>query len=308
MTTRSAAREAATNTGAAAAVTALAVAYPALTTWYFWADWFRFLDFGGPMTSTPAGLLIPFGVDGYATVLSPWRIVAAGVTAFLLGRSARKLWRRESDGPALSLLTLWGVLLPQLFWYTEFSADWRSGRGLGTIVLAAFATVVLPTALLVRGKASALGGWGKLAMAKGRLLAATAGLGWTALAAMTFLDHSDAFSNVGGAMMAGLATLPLAALGMVGLWRQRTWGLMAAGGAVAALGAMFFGMGDAAYAASGRAMDWFAAAPALHPGVLALAPMAVLTAILAPFVVGMARTVAGAPLASASASAASYDA
>ena len=52
----------------------------------------------------------------------------------LLGVSALRLSRGQSGARALSLFTLWGVLLPQALWFTEFAVDWNNGQQPGDFI------------------------------------------------------------------------------------------------------------------------------------------------------------------------------
>ena len=76
----------------AAAITlgAMAVAYVALSVFYFWQDWFQYYRVGGAMQVDPAGVAVP--VTEYIwTILSPWRIPLALLAVSLLGLSSYKL-------------------------------------------------------------------------------------------------------------------------------------------------------------------------------------------------------------------------
>jgi hypothetical protein len=271
-------------------MTALSIAYPIVTLGYFWHDWFKYVKRGIPLLVGPAGFAIPVS-EWMLTVLSPWRVLTAVLTAKLLFSSAKKLREGARDGGAMSMLTLLGVVLPQAFWYFEFVNDWNAGRGLIPAALAMLAATVLPAMALQRGD-GALSGWERMERGLStRVMASAIGLGWLATAAMSLVDHAYQLRHGMGAYFAALVTIPLAALAMKGLFRQRTWGMLAGMGAVTAAGASAVSLADAQIVETGTAMDRAFGLVAGSPTAAAAVPSVVLMALLAPFVLGMLKSV-----------------
>lgn len=276
----------------AGAMTALSITYPLLSAWYFWHDWFKYYTREGPMVVGLPGVAVPVN-EFMITWLSPWRVLLALITTSLLWSSAKKLRAGEKSGKALSMLTLLGVLAPQVVWYFEFVNDWNGGRGFNAVALLFLAATALPALLLSSGK-GALAGWGKLDGAhKTRVMASSIGLGWLAMAAMSLVDHS--FQLVDGLRAYGLAlaTMPLAALAMVGLFRQRTWGMLAGGATIAAAGASAVALSDTTIQATGTTMDAAFAAVAGSPWSATAIPAVIFALLMKPFVMGAAKKVAG---------------
>ena len=273
-------------------MTALSLAYPLIAGLYFWQDWGRYVGSERPQYIGASGFAVPVN-DQLMTVLSPWRVLMAMITAKVLFTSARKLRQGAGDGKALSLLALFGLVLPQTAWGLEFVNDWRGGEGAPAVAALALAATALPAALISRG-GGALEGWGKLSGAPARrALGAAVGLGWMAMAAMSLADHSYQLRNAGGAIGAALATLPLAALAMIGLFRQRTWGMLAGGAAAAAAGASVAALSGATILPTGTSMDAAFATLASAPVLGAAIPAVALALLLRPFVRGAARKLAG---------------
>ncbi len=207
---------------AATVIAALAVAYAALSVWYFYEDFFKYMQVGSIMMVERSGWMVSVDYPYLWTVLSPWRIVGAILAVSLLAMSASALWSGRARARTLSLLSLWGVALPQVFWYTEFVIDWRGGAHLDTVLLVAAAAVLIPTALLYSGK-NTLRDWNPTAGAL-RLFAMAVALGWLAFAATEFLDHSyqvNSWAAYGGATAAVL----LAGLAVRGIYHMRAWAL-----------------------------------------------------------------------------------
>jgi hypothetical protein len=275
-------------------MTALSIAYPLGAAWYFWHDWFKFARRDGPFLVGLPGVAVPVN-EWMITWLSPWRVVMAWITARALASAAKKLRAGEADGGALSILALFGLVLPQSFWLFEFVNDWHGARGLDAIALGAVAVTVLPALLLAKGARGALSGWGALDRAhQGRVMGAGVLMGWVALAAMSLVDHG--FQLRGGlqAMGAGMLTLPLAALAMLGLFRQRAWGMLAAFGAVGALGASAVGLSHSEILPTGTAMDTALETVASAPLLSAAVPAVLLALLLRPFATGLVKRAVGA--------------
>jgi hypothetical protein len=270
------------------AMTAAAVAYPLVAVPYFWADWFRFLRPGVPMlVEPPMGVLIP-AIGAQLTLLSPWRLLAAGVTAALLGVSARRLRRGAPGAHALSLVVLLGLVLPQVFWCGEFFVDWFQGRGFLTACAAWLVAVAVPAVAVARR--GALDGWGALREGRGRVVLAAASMGWVAFATTVLFEHARQFVGAGAAFTAAFVAMGSAALGMVGLLRQRTWGLVASLSAAVSLALVVFGVRES-YVSIGSLMDVVMAGPVQT--ATALVPGLLLVGLLGPFIAGFFRRAVG---------------
>lgn len=273
----------------AGALAAAAIGYLAVTVLYFWADWFQYFRFGQAIWVQPDGLAIPV-TRCTATLLSPWRLLLAGLTAFLLGRSALQLARRAPGSRALALATLWGVLLPQVFWYTEFVLDWRGGRDLATVLAVGLFAAAAPTALVWRDDRT-LDDWGNLQRSHLRLLGAIVALGWLGFGAMELLDHAHQFGSR-TALFAALAAVPLCGVAMTGLYRQRTWALPVAVAAAAAVATVPISLWGAPYLPDARAMDVMHDAisgPLPNAIVASSVPVVAVAGLLAPFLYGLVR-------------------
>ncbi|GAB4510120.1 MAG: hypothetical protein Tsb0020_27100 [Haliangiales bacterium] len=213
-------------------VAALTVAYALLSVWYFYEDFFKFLQVGAVMTADRSGWMVSVDYPYLWSILSPWRVGGAALTVILLAISAEGLWRGRARARAGALITLWGVLLPQVFWATEFVVDWHQSQHLFDIVLGALLTVAVPTALIFRGSDS-LRDWNP-ARGSLRLLSMAIALCWLAFGATEFLDHAyhmPSWSAFGGAAAAAV----LGALAARGLFSLKAWALWAGVGAAVAL-------------------------------------------------------------------------
>ncbi len=263
---------------------AMSLAYFGLSIFYFYADWFCHLRSGSPMVIDPSGIAIPAVEAGrYAwTVLSPWRIPMAGLSVALLAFSAVSLWRGTPRSRAIAIASLWGVLLPQVFWYTELAVDWYAGQVV-TILLCGLTAVLVPTALLYEGRTT-LGEWGVKAGA-GRLMATAVALGWIGFLATEMCDHSYQVDST-LAYAAAFTAIPLAALAMTGIVRLRAWSLWVGVGAALALALVPLAVSDSSYLRSGGYIDAFVFETAGSPGralLWAIFPATVIWALAAPF-------------------------
>lgn len=278
------------NALAAVVLALMAAFYAGLSIFYFYEDFFKYIEPGfSAYMSDRSGVSVH--VSGYTwTVLSPFRILLALATVFLLGFAAVSLVRRYRFGRPLALFTLWGVLLPQLFWYTEFSVDWYGGAGLTAIVAIAFLIAALPTALLYDGRGT-LTAWSGRCAAPGRVLGAAVFLGWLGFMATECLDHSYQMTSdlaYAGALLA----VGLSVLGAYGLLRFRAWALPVAAGAVASFALVPFAFETAAYRASGGYIDAAVNATTATPCAVlftALVPMVLLYLTAGPYLREFAR-------------------
>ncbi len=218
----------------------MALAYAALSVAYFHTDFFQYLHCGATTEIDQTGILVH--VQGPIwSVLSLWRVLGATVAVGMLGASAVQLWKRAPRARVFALLSLWGIFLPQLFWYTEFSTDWHQGQYLTSIPLLAIGAVAIPTALLLgRGMVrkfegrDTLTGWANLSYGRFRLLFSAIALSWLAFGAINYLDHSLRLPSslaYSGAFMAVI----LSGVSVVGLLRLRSWALWVGVGAALAL-------------------------------------------------------------------------
>ncbi|WP_428267583.1 hypothetical protein [Haliangium sp.] len=218
---------------AALTIAGLTVGYAFLSVWYFYEDFFKYLQAGAVMSADRSGWQVSVAYPYLWSVLSPWRIAGAALTVALLGVSAQGLWLGRPRARAFSLLTLWGVLLPQVLWGTEFVSDWYGGAFLGDVVLAGALVVLVPSVLVYAG-ARTLRDWNP-APGSARLLGMAVAMCWLAFGATEFLDHAYQFPSwlaYGGAMAAVL----MGAMAARGLFELRAWALwmgVAAAGALA---------------------------------------------------------------------------
>lgn len=273
-------------------MTALAAVYPLVTLRYFWEDWFRFLRWGNRVAIDAAGFVIQT-TDGRLTQLTPWRLIDAAVTTGLLFSAARRLKQGAPGARAFSHLVLMGVLLPQVLWYGELSLDWFHGRGFLPLMLGGLAAVLLPS-MALGNRERVVEGWGAPSEHRGRVLAAAVGLGWLGFGASAFLEHIHHFQQVGVSVAAALAAIPLAVVGMVGLYRQRAWGVVAAASSVGALTAFTAGLAGGYYSPSRGFVNTLAAIAGSPASVLAMTlPILVLMSLLGPFLAGFVRKLAG---------------
>lgn len=279
---------------AALMVGGLAVAYAVLSVWYFYEDFFQYLTAGALTVTDRTGWVV--SVDGAYlwTILSPWRLAGAGLAVAMLGVSAASLWSGRPRARALTLLTLWGVLLPQVFWYTEFVADWHRSAQLPAhlldVLLAGLVVAAVPTALLVRRGSSALSDWNP-APGRGRLLGLAVALCWIGFAASEFVDHSyqlDSWS----AYIAAVLAIPMAALAVRGIYHMRAWALWAGMAAAAGLAVVPLAAAFSAYWPTGGYIDHIRCMTAgtdLRVAFSTLLPLAVVWALGAPYFHGFVR-------------------
>lgn len=275
-----------TRTKAAAATLALfSASYAVYGLWYLYHDFFKFLGRGMPTVFDGSGYAVQ--VNCYmATVLSPWRVVGLLLAVALLGLSARQLLRQRPGARALSLFTLWGVLLPQLLWATEFMVDWNNGQDLVTTVLTGLTLVMIPTAFLFQGE-STLGDWRRMSQSRARLLLTAIASAWVAFGATEFLDHSyqhESSLAYSGAMAAAI----LGGFGAMGLMRLRVWGLFAAlvGAGCLAVVPLAINANFGQYLPSGGYIDAFVvstSACSLTATVSSLVPTVLIAGLAAPF-------------------------
>lgn len=275
-------------------MSAVALAYPVVTAWYFWRDWFHSFRFED-LSVEPWGLILP--IDRFTiNVLSPARLLIAAVTSLVLAGAARRMARGKPGAQALSLVALWGLVAPQTIWHWEFVQDWFAGRGLFAVTSLMAAVVAVPTALMWR-KGAPLRGWGVLREGHARVLGGIAALGWIGLGASALYERAHRFADATSLLVAGLVALALTALGMVGLFKQRTWGLLAGLGAAGALGLGIAGLRGSGFARNGGALDGvrdFLEGPISGP-VAVVAPTVVLLVLLAPFAKGIVRALSQEP-------------
>lgn len=275
-------------------MTALSLAYPFAAFWYFWHDWIKYAREAARVWIGGWGVAVPVN-EAMLTLLSPWRVVLAAVTAKLLFSSANKLRKGESNAKALSMLTLFGLLLPQSVWLFEFVNDWQAGEGLGMVALVMATVAAVPALMMSVGKKGALSQWGGLDESmKARVMGSAVGMGWLGMAAMSLVDHSYQLRGTTGPFWAAIATMLLAAVSMVGLFKQKTWGLLTSIGAVGAAGAGAVALSNAHIIEGGTPIDTAFSAVADSPVLSAAVPALVLFALLRPFFAGMAKQVAGA--------------
>jgi hypothetical protein len=276
----------------AGAMTALSIAYPFAALWYFWHDWIKYARDAHRVWIGAPGIAVPVN-EAMITLLSPWRVALAALTAKLLFSSASKLRKGEQNAKALSFLTLFGLLLPQSFWLFEFVNDWLGGEGLAKVGAMMLAIVALPTLAMARGD-GAIGRWGGLDESnKKRVMGAAVGMGWLGMAAMSFVDHSYLARGGSGALWASIATMVLSAITMAGLFKQKTWALFASLGAVGAAGAGAVALSNATLLEGGTPIDGALAAVANAPFAAAAIPALVLFALLRPFFAGVAKAAVG---------------
>lgn len=217
-----------------------AAGYAGLSAAYFHADFFSHIHENTPMILDSTGIGVHLAGSTW-TMLSLFRVFGALLSVFLLGLSARNLWKRTPRARLLAVVTLWGVLLPQTLWYTEFLADWHQGQGMGTAALAALGAVAVPTALLFGRRLvrkfegqDTLTGWATLSYGRGRLVAAAVALCWMAFAGASFIDHSLRLpSQI--AYAGALVTVALASTAVLGIMKLRAWALWLGVGAALTL-------------------------------------------------------------------------
>lgn len=276
------ARPASRNRTAAVVLAVMAVGYSLLTLFYFYEDFFKFLGRGGAMAADRSGWLV--SVDGMYlwTVLSPWRMAGAALAVALLGLSAAALWTGRPRARALTLITLWGVILPQVLWYTELMVDWHRGQGIGEVVMLGILFVTLPTVLL-RQPGRPLADWS--AAHPDRLLGLSIVCAWIGFAATEYIDHAYQLSSW-TAYLGALAAIPLATLAVHGIYRMRAWSLLAGVGAAVALAMVPLASSWTGYMSTGGYIDSFRAAAAgsdLRVAMSMLIPLTLVWVLAAPF-------------------------
>ncbi|HWN69367.1 MAG TPA: hypothetical protein VNM90_17120 [Haliangium sp.] len=278
---------------AALAIAGIAVGYALLSVWYFYEDFFKYLQAGAIMTTDRSGWMVSVDYPYLWSILSPWRMVGAALTVALLGVSARSLWHARPRARALSLLTMWGVLLPQVFWYTEFALDWHQGAYLADVVLGSLVLVAVPSVLLYAGPAT-LSDWNP-APGSLRLLALAVSMCWLSFGATEFLDHSYQLMSW-GAYTGAFAAVFLGALAAYGLFGLRTWALWLGVGAGLALALVPLTAASSSYLASGGYMDDIRLATTGSDTRVALSmilPLAVVWFLGAPYLHGFVRRLRG---------------
>jgi hypothetical protein len=282
---------------AALAIAGIAIGYAVLSVWYFYEDFFKYMQAGAIMATDRSGWMVSVDYPYLWSILSPWRIVGAALTVALLGVSARSLWHERPGARALSLLTMWGVLLPQVFWYTEFVVDWHQSANLGAhladVILAGLATVAVPSALLYAGPTT-LNDWNP-APGAFRLLALAVSMCWLSFGATEFLDHSYQLMSW-GAYTGAFAAVFLGALAAYGLFGLRTWALWLGVGAGLALALVPLAAASSAYLASGGYMDDIRMATTGSDTRVALSmilPLGVVWFLGAPYLHGFVRRLRG---------------
>jgi hypothetical protein len=274
---------------AALAIAGIAVGYAVLSIWYFYDDFFKYMQAGAIMTTDRSGWMVSVDYPYLWSILSPWRMVGAALTVALLGVSARSLWHARPGARALSLLTLWGVLLPQVFWYTEFVFDWYQSAYMADVILAGLVTVAVPSALLYVGP-NTLSDWNP-AQGSFRLLALAVSMCWLSFGATEFLDHSYQLMSW-GAYTGAFAAVFLGALAAYGLFGLRAWGLWLGVGAALALAVVPLAAASSCYLASGGYMDDIRMATTGSDTRVALSmilPLAVVWFLGAPYLHGFVR-------------------
>lgn len=267
---------------AAVSMAMIAIGYSLLSVFYFYEDFFKYLGNDAAMTADRTGWLV--SVDGVYlwTILSPWRLFGAALAVAMLGVSAAALWHNRPRARGLSLITLWGVLLPQALWYTEFMVDWHRGQGLSEVVLLAVLVAGLPTLLMAR-RDQPLVDWD--CMSPARLLGLAITCCWIGFAATEFLDHSYQLASW-TAYLGALAAVPLAALAVKGIFHMRAWGLWAGVAAAVALAMIPLAATFTGYMHTGGYIDGFRAAAAgseLRAALAMAIPLAVVWLLAAPY-------------------------
>ncbi|WP_045119332.1 hypothetical protein [Haliangium ochraceum] len=266
---------------AALAVAGIAVGYALLSVWYFYQDFFQFLQAGTIMVADRSGFMVPTDHPLVASVLSPWRIIGAALAVALLGVSARSLWVQRPGAGALTLFSVWGVLLPQTLWYTEFMSDWHAGACLGSAIVAALLVASVPTALVFAGRHT-LRDWNPAPRAL-RLLGLAIALAWLAFAGTQVMDRAYQFADWSDAYLAALGAVCLGALAAHGLMNLRTWALWAGIAAALAMAVVPLELASSFY------MPHFAGSyvNALHSALLGSECRALMTALFPVAAIGM---------------------
>jgi hypothetical protein len=265
--------------------------------YYFYEDFFKFVEADSPTWIDRAGVAVPVEGSTYLwTILSPWRIPLAVLAVFLLALSAVKLWKGSPRARVLSLFTLWGVLAPQVIWYTEFLIDWHGSAGLSTALLAAMTIVTIPTLLLYDG-VDTLDDWTPLESGRARLLTYAVSLGWIGYIATNVLDHSyqsESALGYGGALVA----VVLSGIAVLGLFRLKAWALWAGVAAAVALAMVPFAISanSGTYLPSGGYIDAIVASTStcgVRTVAYAAIPVALSVFIVGPYLRAFMRKALG---------------
>lgn len=214
------------------------IAYAGLSASYFHADFFQFLGCHSDLAISSHGIGVHLNGAVWSN-LSVFRIFGALLSVFMLMISAVGLWMKHPRARILALTTLWGVVLPQTFWYTEFLADWRQGQHILPTLAAGLAFAAIPTLLLFgqrlvrkfEGRDASVG-WSTLFEGRARMVLAIVVLCWIGFAGANFIDHSYRLpSNI--AYAGGLGAFFFSGLAVFGALRLRAWALWL--GVIAAL-------------------------------------------------------------------------
>lgn len=269
---------------AAVALALMAAFYAGLSIFYFYEDFFRFIEPGYTLFMTDRSGVAVHIAGPLWTVLSPWRMAMAAGTVFLLGYSAISLLRGYRGGRPLALFTLWGVLVPQALWYTEFAVDWHQGHGVGAVIAIAALVAMVPTALLYEGRHT-LASWSRRCASPGRILGTSVTLAWIGFFATECIDHSYQMHS-DAAYAGALVAIVLSALGAYGLLRLRAWALPLALGAAASFAVVPLAFQWSRYIPSGGYIDAAVTSTtgSAYASVLTAAlPLAVLYLVAGPY-------------------------
>lgn len=273
---------------AAALLATAAIGYSLVSVFYFYEDFFKYLGGDAATMTDRTGWLV--SVDGMYlwSILSPWRLAGAALAVSLLGVSAYALWKHLPKARSLSIFTLWGVLLPQVLWYTEFVADWHHSNGMMEIVLVALAVATVPTLLLVR-RGQALADW--QTEWPNRLLGLAIASAWIGFAATEYIDHAYVMMS-DGAYIGALVAIPLAALAVKGIFGMRAWALWASVTSALALAVIPLAASWTSYVGTGGYIDEFQVSAASSDTRIAFAmliPLAIVWAMAAPYLHAFVR-------------------
>lgn len=206
----------------------MSAGYAGLSALYFYEDVLKHV--GGEMMVDATG--VGFHIEGTLwTYLSFTRPLMAALAVLMLGTSAVGLWRGRPRARILSLLTLWGLFLPQVLWYTEFLADWHGAQGIPSALGLALAMVAVPSALLMGRRlvrrfegTDTLTGWATLTYGRARLLMAAVALAWLGFGATSFMDHAERLPS-DLAWFGAFMGFVLSGLAVVGIVKLRAWAL-----------------------------------------------------------------------------------
>jgi len=188
---------------------------------------------------------------------------------------------------------LWGIVLPQTLWLTEFSVDWYQAQGLVALCLGALLAVAVPTTLLYEGR-DTLGKW-DVSWGSTRLFALALLSGWVMTLGTELLDHSYQLSS-SSAYAAALIAVVLSGAAVMGLIAVRVWALLACVGSVLALAWVPVSVADAIYAPSYGYIDVFVAGTTGTSARLVLSsliPIAVIGIVAGPFLHAFFKKILG---------------